>query len=205
MTSSMESVQLGMSALQAGDRNTARAHFRAAILSNPRNEDAWLWMAAAVADQKERHYCLGRVLALNPNNPVAQRGLAELTADADAPTIALLSDGNLWAASAQTVSVGGETLLAASAPTVVLNSSNDLFSSTRVASLPPPASALLDLNDSPNGGDVPFYALSSLTTPTLQQEGAVYAAGRSKSTIIALTVLITFCLLLLSSVFWLLA
>jgi hypothetical protein len=201
----MESVQIGMSALQMGDRNTARAHFRAAILSNPRNEDAWLWMAAAVVDQKERYYCLGRVLALNPNNPVAQRGLAELTADADAPTIALLSDGSLWAASAQTVSVGGDALLAASAPTVVLGSANDLFSSTRIASLPPPATALLDLNDSSTGGEVPFYALSSLTTPAIQPEGGAYATGRSKTTMIALLVLITFCLLLLSSVFWLIA
>jgi hypothetical protein len=203
MTIRSNMVQLGISALEAGDRSAARAHFRAAILHNPRNEEAWLGMAAVVADQKERHYCFERVLALNPANLTAQHGLAMLNADADAPTIALISEGALWASSAQTVAVGAQALLSASAPTVSMLASSDMFSSAQVASLPPPAAAMLEAEDASTGGTIPFFALPPLQAPVITQESAVDMPRRSITPMLALATLSLFCLLLITAVLWL--
>ena len=103
MSTSADPVQEGIAALKAGDRNRARSYFRAAILRDPRNEQAWLGLSTIVADEKERHYCLNRVLALNPNNQAAQQALITLTSDASAQTIVVMSERHLLAASAQTI------------------------------------------------------------------------------------------------------
>lgn len=90
MISVQELVEEGIAALKSGDRVKARALFREAIFRNPREELAWLWMSGVISGQKEQHYCLERVLAINPNNLAARKGLEIITANASAPTMAML-------------------------------------------------------------------------------------------------------------------
>lgn len=46
--------------------------------SNPDNATAWLWMSACVADNEKKIYCLQKVLAIEPANPAARKGLQAL-------------------------------------------------------------------------------------------------------------------------------
>ncbi|MFO7170296.1 MAG: hypothetical protein DIU80_019900, partial [Chloroflexota bacterium] len=70
----------GAAALKAGDRARAQALLGEAIRLDPRNERAWLWMSGVVTSVAHRRQCLERVLAINPANEAARRGLANLGA-----------------------------------------------------------------------------------------------------------------------------
>ncbi len=72
------SLQQGIVALKAGDTSTACQLLVQAVQENPRDEKAWLWLSAALEDEEKRAACLERVLAINPDNEPAQRGLAAL-------------------------------------------------------------------------------------------------------------------------------
>jgi hypothetical protein len=53
--------------------------------ANPQHEDAWLWMSAVVDTDEQRIDCLTRVLAINPDNAPARKGLAHLQKATVAP------------------------------------------------------------------------------------------------------------------------
>ena len=72
------SLQQGVAALDAGDKALARRLFGRAIQEDPQSEQAWLWLSGAVESDKERLMCLNKVLAINPDNEMAQRGAAAL-------------------------------------------------------------------------------------------------------------------------------
>jgi hypothetical protein len=67
-----------IAAIKAGDKVGGRRLLAVMIRSDPRNEAAWLWMSAATDSDEQRRTCLERVLAINPDNPTARRGLAGL-------------------------------------------------------------------------------------------------------------------------------
>ncbi len=73
-----ELLHQGITAYKAGDKITARRLLGRATAMNTQDERAWLWLSAAVESDKERLTCLEKVLAINPNNKPAQRGLAAL-------------------------------------------------------------------------------------------------------------------------------
>ncbi|HMP43410.1 MAG TPA: hypothetical protein PKA05_23760, partial [Roseiflexaceae bacterium] len=68
----------GAEALRAGDRARAHDLLSQALRLDPQSEQAWLWLSGAVATDEQRRYCLQRVVALNPDNAAAVRGLAAL-------------------------------------------------------------------------------------------------------------------------------
>jgi len=72
------SLQQGVAALEAGDKALARRLFGRAIQEDPQSEQAWLWLSGAVESDKERLMCLNKVLAINPDNEMAQRGMVTL-------------------------------------------------------------------------------------------------------------------------------
>jgi hypothetical protein len=45
----------------------------------PRNPKLWLWMSEVVDDWKAKQWCLENVLAYDPDNRLAQLGLAHLS------------------------------------------------------------------------------------------------------------------------------
>lgn len=65
-------------ALMQGDKATARAQLAAVLRSDAGNAQAWLLMSGIVATPEQQRDCLKRVLALDPANAAAQRGLASL-------------------------------------------------------------------------------------------------------------------------------
>ncbi|RMG85556.1 MAG: hypothetical protein D6712_09230 [Chloroflexi bacterium] len=73
-------LQQGIAAAKAGDRTTARRLLEEVVDSDPDNELAWIWLASAVTNLKERRACLQRVLQINPQNRRAQEALAKLNA-----------------------------------------------------------------------------------------------------------------------------
>ncbi|WP_420628591.1 hypothetical protein [Candidatus Leptofilum sp.] len=82
MSESEQSVQAwlkaGITAVKNGDRVLGRELLEKVLAADERNESAWLWMSGAVKTAKERQICLENVLALNPDNQLAQKGLAKL-------------------------------------------------------------------------------------------------------------------------------
>jgi len=60
---------------RAGQKYGARSFLRHVVAGDRDNAHAWLWLAGVERDLDKRRYCLKRVLALDPENEAAQRGL----------------------------------------------------------------------------------------------------------------------------------
>ncbi len=65
----------GIAAAKAKDIPTARRLLRAAVADDPNSEQGWLWMAAVCDSPTEALTYLHRVLALNPSNSAAKKGV----------------------------------------------------------------------------------------------------------------------------------
>ncbi len=70
----------GIATLKAGRKAEAHKLLMQVTQQDERNETAWLWLSGAVDTDEERRTCLENVLAINPNNGVARRGLESLIA-----------------------------------------------------------------------------------------------------------------------------
>lgn len=73
-----KSLQQGIDALKAGRRDEARSRLMRVIEQDERNEMAWLWLSGAVDTEEQRYTCLKNVLAVNPYNGTAKRGIESL-------------------------------------------------------------------------------------------------------------------------------
>jgi len=62
-------------ALEQGDRFQARDHLASLLKEDQDNIEYWLLMSTVVESQKERIYCLKKVLALDPRNRDANLGM----------------------------------------------------------------------------------------------------------------------------------
>jgi hypothetical protein len=71
-------LQQAIAAIRAGDKESGRQLLAGVLQADPCNETAWLWMSAVVDSDEQRRTCLERVLAINPNNEPARRGLERL-------------------------------------------------------------------------------------------------------------------------------
>lgn len=71
----------GIAALKAGDKDRAFEFLVQALHNDQHNERAWLWLSGTVSDMAQRRYCLEWVLAINPQNAMAQKGLSSLPPD----------------------------------------------------------------------------------------------------------------------------
>ena len=80
MTEIEEKLKQGIAALKAGRRKEARAILLQVLEHDEENEQAWLWMSAAVETDKLRRTCLEKVVEINPDNAHALKGLRRLTA-----------------------------------------------------------------------------------------------------------------------------
>ncbi len=76
MTSNIEGlVREGVTALKAGRKEEARKLLTRATELDQRNEEAWLWLSATVDTLESQQICLENVIAINPKNSRALRGL----------------------------------------------------------------------------------------------------------------------------------
>lgn len=88
---SEESVQdllrAGITAVKQGNRQQGRHLLEAVLEADGRNERAWLWLSGAVDTVEERQICLENVLAINPDNALAQKGLNKLAQSGNVQTV----------------------------------------------------------------------------------------------------------------------
>jgi hypothetical protein len=77
----------GIAAARAGDRNSARRLLSRVVQENPTSELAWLWLSSVLDTPQGRSFCLHKVLALNPANQAARRGLDTLAEASPGPAL----------------------------------------------------------------------------------------------------------------------
>jgi tetratricopeptide (TPR) repeat protein len=68
----------GIAAAQAGKRAEARELLLRVVQIDEDNGEAWLWLSRVVTTLEDREVCLANVLALDPANEAAHRGLTEV-------------------------------------------------------------------------------------------------------------------------------
>jgi hypothetical protein len=69
------SLELAITAIRSNRKEEGRQLLNLLIQENPNNEMAWLWMSSVVNTDEQRARCLYHVLAINPDNQIARRGL----------------------------------------------------------------------------------------------------------------------------------
>jgi Flp pilus assembly protein TadD len=69
----------GITLARRGQNEKAREMFNLALVADPRNENAWLWLSTVAIDDAEKEDCLRQVLAINPKNVNAanEQGISE--------------------------------------------------------------------------------------------------------------------------------
>jgi tetratricopeptide (TPR) repeat protein len=70
----------GIQAARDGRKADARRLLLQVVEQDERNEMAWLWLSGVVESDDDRLICLENVLAINPDNGPAKKGLARLNA-----------------------------------------------------------------------------------------------------------------------------
>jgi len=78
-------VQQGIDAYKAGNKEEAVRLLSEAIRENGQDENAWLYLGAALDDPTRKRQAFERVLAINPNNERAKNALTRLSGGATAP------------------------------------------------------------------------------------------------------------------------
>lgn len=68
-------LQAALAAIQRGDRAAGQALLARVLRANPRNVEAWLWMAGSLDDPARRSECYRRVLEIDPANAQARQYL----------------------------------------------------------------------------------------------------------------------------------
>lgn len=80
--------QQGIAAAKAGQKDQARQLLQQSIRIEPNNEAAWLWLASVARDQRERVFCLQKILEINPTNETALRALEGVNPPDSSPAAA---------------------------------------------------------------------------------------------------------------------
>lgn len=68
----------GIAAAKAGQKEQARKLLQQALRLEPNNEAAWLWVASVAKDERERLFCLHKLLEINPTNEMGLQALGSL-------------------------------------------------------------------------------------------------------------------------------
>lgn len=76
----MSSLEEAIQHIRMGNRDEGRQILEELLEVDETNEEVWLWLTSVVDTEEDREICLENVLALNPDNMVARRGLDALHA-----------------------------------------------------------------------------------------------------------------------------
>lgn len=82
-----DALQRSIVMIKSGDYEGGADILYSLVELEPGNELAWLWLAACIEDMEEKVLCLNRVLAINPENEVAQAALNQLMLSPDVGNI----------------------------------------------------------------------------------------------------------------------
>jgi len=72
-------LQQAIGLIQIGDKTGAIKILKEIITKEPKNENAWLWLAACFDKPENKVRSLQKVLEINPNNQKAKQALGKLT------------------------------------------------------------------------------------------------------------------------------
>ncbi len=98
-----QKLQTGIEAAKRGQKQHAQALLLQVVEADERNELAWLWLSAVIDSLDDKITALENVLAVNPHNQAAQKGLAalksqrtveQLAGDDDSQPLPALASGN---------------------------------------------------------------------------------------------------------------
>jgi hypothetical protein len=79
-------IEQGKAAIKAGRKDEAKAALTKAVELDEASEQGWLWLSACVESVEEQQICLENVLAINPANEKAKKGLAAITQKSAKPS-----------------------------------------------------------------------------------------------------------------------
>ena len=68
-------LQQAIATIRRGDKAAGQRLLAQVLRADPRSETAWLWMSQIVDGDAQRLDCLRRILAINPNNATARKGI----------------------------------------------------------------------------------------------------------------------------------
>ncbi|WP_420631111.1 tetratricopeptide repeat protein [Candidatus Leptofilum sp.] len=98
MTEIDQLLRTAIQAAKAGEREKAHQLLLQIVEQDEQNETAWLWLSGTVKTKEDRQICLENVLAINPNNKMAQKGLQKLGATpASPPPEEVEEEKEVWA------------------------------------------------------------------------------------------------------------
>lgn len=78
MTAMTDKLRQAINAIEAGDEETGQQLLAQLLEAEPKNVQAWLWLAQTVDDDDKRRQCYQRVLDILPNNTEAREALGIL-------------------------------------------------------------------------------------------------------------------------------
>ncbi|MGN6484049.1 MAG: ABC transporter substrate-binding protein, partial [Thermomicrobiales bacterium] len=85
-------INRGIDAYERNEIDSAKHLFAMALLGDPQNEIAWLWLAEVSSDRGERLYCLDRAVEINPDSRGRARRDALRAAEIKAAVPPAISD-----------------------------------------------------------------------------------------------------------------
>ncbi len=112
----------GIMAAKRNQKDKAREMFNLALVTDPRNEHAWLWLSTVAIDDAEKEDCLRQVLAINPGNANAANELQKLSEKRRgelSATVAALGAARSANAAPKVAAAAVPVYAAGSSPTVV--------------------------------------------------------------------------------------
>jgi len=74
----MPTLDDAITVIRTGNTERGREILEEILETDESNEEVWLWLSSVVDSDEDREICLENVLAINPDNIVAQRGLEAL-------------------------------------------------------------------------------------------------------------------------------
>lgn len=74
----MSTLEDAIQAIRMGNLEEGRQILEEILEVDENDEEVWLWLSAVVDSDEDREICLENVLALNPSNRIAQKGVAAL-------------------------------------------------------------------------------------------------------------------------------
>ena len=80
-----EFTQRGIDAFKSGQKKEARQFLSQAVLKDPNDLQAWLYLAAVVDSDRERSHCLTQALRIDPAHAGARQGLEKIRAQQGGP------------------------------------------------------------------------------------------------------------------------
>jgi tetratricopeptide (TPR) repeat protein len=78
MTEIHQLLKTAIQTAKSGEREKAHQLLMQIVELDEKNETAWLWLSGTVKTKEDRQICLENVLAINPQNEIAKKGLKKL-------------------------------------------------------------------------------------------------------------------------------